>query len=452
MVSADNLNFDCLELIFAHLSGNDLVSVLQVSRSFLAAVLPQLYRTLFFHLGNGKRYPKVITAFDTVSLRPHLAVHVHNIDIRLVPMAHHGTKLHPKFMSSLIQTLQRSVNLRTFTCTPSNLLPPLITTLRNCRSLQSVRLNPQLTVEQGKLLLELKTMKSIALDGASWNVVDMLPAWTLSVKSSLTSLMLVNVQELNEPILASVLSNLPHLQGLHVIACPKIEHGALLQSLVHTPALESLSFTAWDSRTLPENIFPLSHLRHLTIDVNFHSHVTGPPIDETFEIWKHMIRKTRTWSCRLLSIMLRLSDKTLLPNSVIKELLSAHGKTLTAIGLVSCDVDVTGLRLIAKRCDKLERLAVKIPAKEVIAFADALSRSRLLHTLHDITETHTNHGTPFLNTSSVNVIMDIVPSLMRVVSLGRVWTCERQRHLPHVFTVKLEKRVNPHLTYWFLLR
>lgn len=76
MVSADNLNFDCLELIFAHLSGNDLVSVLQVSRSFLAAVLPQLYRTLFFHLGNGKRYPKVSTMFSLVLfvMRPELLV------------------------------------------------------------------------------------------------------------------------------------------------------------------------------------------------------------------------------------------------------------------------------------------------------------------------------------------------------------------------------------------
>lgn len=59
MVSADNLNLDCLELVFAYLSGNDLVSVSLVSKSFLAGVVPYLYRTLVYHLGNAKRYPSV---------------------------------------------------------------------------------------------------------------------------------------------------------------------------------------------------------------------------------------------------------------------------------------------------------------------------------------------------------------------------------------------------------
>ena len=96
MVSADNLNFDCLELIVSYLAGPDLYSFTHVSRSFLAAALPLLYRNLNFHLGNGKRYPKasagllvvifcayplskVMTAFDTVKRHPRLALHVHHI-------------------------------------------------------------------------------------------------------------------------------------------------------------------------------------------------------------------------------------------------------------------------------------------------------------------------------------------------------------------------------------
>lgn len=59
MVSADNLNLDCLELVFAYLSGNDLFAVSLVSKSFLAGVIPYLYRTLVYHLGNAKRYPAV---------------------------------------------------------------------------------------------------------------------------------------------------------------------------------------------------------------------------------------------------------------------------------------------------------------------------------------------------------------------------------------------------------
>ena len=56
MVSADNLNLDVLELIFAFLSGNDLPSVASVSRSFLAGVIPRLYRRIWFLLKQAKGY------------------------------------------------------------------------------------------------------------------------------------------------------------------------------------------------------------------------------------------------------------------------------------------------------------------------------------------------------------------------------------------------------------
>lgn len=58
MVSAQNLNLDVLELVFAHLAtSNDLASVALVSRSFLAGVIPRLYETLLFRLSQAKRYP-----------------------------------------------------------------------------------------------------------------------------------------------------------------------------------------------------------------------------------------------------------------------------------------------------------------------------------------------------------------------------------------------------------
>jgi hypothetical protein len=59
MVSATSLNLDVLELIFAYLSGNDLASVANVSRSFLAGVIPTLYHTIHFRLCHAKLYPFV---------------------------------------------------------------------------------------------------------------------------------------------------------------------------------------------------------------------------------------------------------------------------------------------------------------------------------------------------------------------------------------------------------
>ena len=59
MVSAENLNLDVLELIFAHLSGHDLTSVSLVSRTFFAGAIPTLYRNIIYRLREAKAYDTV---------------------------------------------------------------------------------------------------------------------------------------------------------------------------------------------------------------------------------------------------------------------------------------------------------------------------------------------------------------------------------------------------------
>lgn len=111
MVSADNLNLDVLELVFAHLaSGNDLTSVALVSRSFFAGVIPKLYERITFRLREAKRYPLVrlcvchtlvlnidrlnlqLTApFAAILAREELAVHVKSIGTANSTVPYHTT-------------------------------------------------------------------------------------------------------------------------------------------------------------------------------------------------------------------------------------------------------------------------------------------------------------------------------------------------------------------------
>jgi hypothetical protein len=100
MVSADSLNLDVLELIVAHLDQHDLSQLCLVSRSFLAAAMPALYRSIGYHFSQSSDpalrvslvrtsfvpVPRwVITlvqrasAFDTILLLPALAGHVRHI-------------------------------------------------------------------------------------------------------------------------------------------------------------------------------------------------------------------------------------------------------------------------------------------------------------------------------------------------------------------------------------
>jgi len=56
MVSADNLNHDVLEQILGFLSENELPSAALVSKSFLAAAIPRMYKTIPYRLRHSKGY------------------------------------------------------------------------------------------------------------------------------------------------------------------------------------------------------------------------------------------------------------------------------------------------------------------------------------------------------------------------------------------------------------
>lgn len=79
MVSADNLNLDVLELIFAHLAWKDLPSIALASRSFFAGVIPQLYCTLRFRSWHATRYPAVMSPFAVIVTHPELAINVRHV-------------------------------------------------------------------------------------------------------------------------------------------------------------------------------------------------------------------------------------------------------------------------------------------------------------------------------------------------------------------------------------
>jgi len=445
MVTADNLNLDCLELIFAHLHGNDLVSVSLVSRSFLAGVIPRLYRTLSFKLNQAKRYPKILSPFASVLAHPGLASHVRRIDIRTIP----SVKMLPlpAFLRDCAQTIAICQNLVSFTCTP-NVLPSFLLDLQDKESLQHLRVNASLTHDQAEMLLKIRCLKSITLDTGTPYVVDLLPRWTAALKSTLTTLTLYSMHDLNEVILGSVLEELPTLTGLHVIGCSKIDHNAILRRTMHTPRLESLSFTSWASESVrapPAYVHPLRHLKHLAID----THYVLPPDSSVPSLWTTMITLIRSWSSPLTSITLKLSDKITVDNSFIQELLDAHDASLTHIAMFNCGLTLESVRSICTRCTDLERIAVGIPVKDIYSFAEALSRSKTIQTLSDVGGGHTKHGQkPIVSRADVEAIMKLVPSLRRIIAENRLWTAQRTSGtLKHV---QLERKRSPQSPHWFM--
>lgn len=227
MVSADNLNLDVLELIFAHLSGNDLSSVALVSRSFLAGVIPRLYNTLSYRLRQGKGYalvrvnncPRTMFNVCRFAGSGHIAIccskntsrachtrskyrwdHPPFVDydaetlmseIRYAPNVMPNLSCpHPEFIRECSYAIDICHNLTTFKCIGPNILPYFVKSLQGKPRLECLRVNANLSTDQSKILIQLQKLKTLTLEYASWNVVDVLPVWITLLKQTLTSLTL----------------------------------------------------------------------------------------------------------------------------------------------------------------------------------------------------------------------------------------------------------------------
>ncbi|KAI0827434.1 hypothetical protein BC628DRAFT_1535488 [Trametes gibbosa] len=427
MVSADNLNFDCLGLIFAFVSGNDMVSVSLVSWSFLTAVTPRLYRTLTFGLHQAKRYPSIMSPFAVVLAHSNLASHVRHIDIRAIPTVKFSHQ--PKFLDDCSRALAICENLGSFTCT-LDVLPSFLPSLLGKESLENLRFIGNLSTDQSYQLAQISGLRELTIDSSTWNVVDVFPKWMEGLGPTLTSLTLYSIHTLSMEMLENILPTLPFLTRLHVVNCTKVDHAAVLRVIQYTPDLESLAFTSFESsRSLPLVIAPLPRLRHLALHTpNIASTVSQPPA-----FWTTMIDLTRTWSCPLKSLTLRLSDRITLSDFVVANLVDSHYATLTHLAILNCSLSKESVAKICRKCTGLERFALSIPAKDSYEFAQAVAQAKSIHTITEVGGLRSTHSPrPPLSKLDIRMIMTHQPTIENIIADGRVWTvCAISRMRSH---------------------
>ncbi|KAI0752686.1 hypothetical protein C8Q80DRAFT_1095778 [Daedaleopsis nitida] len=464
MVSADNLNLDCLELIFAFLPRNDLVSISLVSRSFLAGVIPRLYRTLSYGPKQAKRYHTIISPFAAVLAHPNLATHVRHIDLRDMPTVKFMPN--PQFMDDCIRTINLCKNLGSFTCT-RDVMPNFLLALQEKVSLEQLRFIASLTTDQATQLIKITGLRALTLDSGSWTVVDILPRWTQALRPTLTSLTLTSIQTLSQEIMETVLADLPLLNSLHVLNCPKVDQSAVLHLVTYTPQLQSLAFTSYPTaRAIPIVISPLPLLRHLAIDTQ----CAPTPDNTTPTLWTTILNYTRMWSCPLKSLSLKLSEKITLGDHFVQSLVNGHKATLTHLALRNCTLSRESTMLVCRKCRELETLKLNVPVKELNWFQDALMQAKRIHTLTDIGDAHTKHPQRApIQKNEIRSLLMAQPCLEKIVADGRTWTVSDRRGLTVAyrltvctvqavrypgkgdFELKVQKN-GPTLRHWFIPR
>jgi len=202
-----------------------------------------------------------------------------------------------------------------------------------------------------------------------------------------------------------------------------------------TPVLESLAFTVMEPHfacNLPRT--SLNALKHFAIELV----VGGVSTDAgsttlPSSLIPSLLSLTRF--THLASLALRLSDRQTFPTALIDEIVEMHGAHLKSVRFMGFTLDSDGLESLME-CERLEKLAISVPAENIYTFSPALAGTATLRTLIDMVE-HGAHGKQMsLTTDRVRVLLEDVPSLTQVVSGSRLWT---SRPTPYGPETKLER-------------
>ncbi|KAF9781153.1 hypothetical protein BJ322DRAFT_255344 [Thelephora terrestris] len=433
MVSADNLNLDVLELIFAHLDQHDLFHLSLVSSSFFAAATPLLYRSVEYGLRQVLRPAlRRTSAFDTISLHPALAGHIRRIRIAL-PLPS------PEQIQSCraVLALRAGTGLESFVCTPTEVMI-FVDVLASLSSVRYLRANVQMLKEEEQpLLLQVRGLRSLTLEFAPWKLIEVLPKWAAdTLGHSLENLTFYSCFGLTVDILRTTVTRLPNLTGLHISTCNGFDFLDVFRVIPHIPSLVTLSFSIWNLTRTQGNVHPfhLPNLKELVVDL--------PKLPNPFPLKSFLSTFTLFAAAPLTSLAICGGSHVIpeLPLESYEFLVNQHAETLHRLVLVKVHLPVLAVRSICEECKRLEVLGVPVPSSaDLPAFIQALSRSDTLHTLvHVPGSSSSKQFAHPIDRTNVTRIMTSTRTLRRVESENHIWLGSFTADLK--FEVKSEKR------------
>ncbi|PIL29000.1 hypothetical protein GSI_09047 [Ganoderma sinense ZZ0214-1] len=161
-----------------------------------------------------------------------------------------------------------------------------------------------------------------------------------------------------------------------------------------------------------------------------------------------MVNLTRTWSCPLRSLSFKISEKIVLGDAFVSNIVNSHRLTLIHLSVRNCSLSKESMSLLCRKCVELETLKLSLPGKDMLLFADSLSHAKRIHTVTDVGDPHGNHASRApIPKSDIRLLMTRQPNLEKVVADGRTWTAVRSPGQKN-FEVHVKKN-GPMLRHWF---
>ena len=103
----------------------------------------------------------------------------------------------------------------------------------------------------------------------------------------------------------------------------------------------------------------MSQLRRITIDTRCTMTPAAVP-----NLWTSIFAMIKTWTTPLTSLTLKMSERLVLGDTFVMDLIDTHGKTLEALKLINCSVSLECLMKVCKSCKNLRVLGVTIPPRK----------------------------------------------------------------------------------------
>lgn len=298
--------------------------------------------------------------------------------------------------------MRTGTGLESFVCTPTEVMT-FVDILAKCTSIRYLRANVQMLKEEDQpTLLQVRGLRSLALDFASPKLIAALPTWAagtlgLSLKNltfyvsngfpSSKSELKSRVQScfgLTADALRTTVTQLPNLTGLHISTCKGFDFVDVFRVIAHAPSLITLSFSIWVgihpselcapsfdtdpdvlqdlTRALQGNLRPfhLPNLKELVVDL------LGTPNPFPLKSFLSVFVLFAGAPLASLAICGRSQTIPCLPLESYDLLVNQHADTLRRVVLVKAQIPVPALSSICKECKQLEILGVAVPSADLV--------------------------------------------------------------------------------------
>ncbi|KAG7095387.1 hypothetical protein E1B28_006143 [Marasmius oreades] len=431
-----NLPLDILPVIIEHVTPRDLKNVCLVNSVFHGIAVQLLYDRISIYSWHKNGKAKAIMLFTSLSMCPHVAKHVHRLEIRAFPRVI-SMDTEAEQARVVAKGIRNCINLSAFVWTRDGTLRnEILLALRHCSCLRALEINGHnQEYYDPNILLQFDCIRKISLIMPSAAVVQSLDPWLMRTGKTLRSLTLIckATSIITDHTLEALAPNLCHLEDLHITGCPKVTNRGIFSVIsqnvkgILSLGIEGLS-SKFDMAVFRRDCYQsraLSHLRSITLTI--HQQIL-------VEDWMKQVADLLSPEIPLEAFNIYSTGaffESPITSQFWENIVAAHQDRLVRVSVHRMLISLRSIGEICRRCRKLEQLFIVIEPGLLSQLGDHLSQAHVLRTMHInyplIDASQSQAEPPVMSpTEALKLVEQCSSTISQFGCNTRVWKVERE--------------------------